>query len=253
MPTDEFIIRLFVMIDEELGDVKKHSQAKLYPSEVVTLQILFSLKGGYYRAFYRWILYNHRKLFPNAPHYSRLLRLFKAHASLCTRFLAALTTLCIIDTFGIELLHPRREGRSEAPLGRKGTSNGRWIIGVKLALLINQRGEVVDWCWDTANEHDNTFRDLALEYKDEAVAFSDLGFRKQGVLPENFHYCHKNEWNDRYLVERVLSWMTQKFGAKDMHHRVDEYLEARLHALVAGFNIVLKMSEYSYSLTWFEL
>jgi hypothetical protein len=193
MPTDEFIIRLFVMIDEELGDVKKHSQAKLYPSEVVTLQILFSLKGGYYRAFYRWILYNHRKLFPNAPHYSRLLRLFKAHASLCTRFLAALTTLCIIDTFGIELLHPRREGRSEAPLGRKGTSNGRWIIGVKLALLINQRGEVVDWCWDTANEHDNTFRDLALEYKDEAVAFSDLGFRKQGVLSENFHYCHKNE------------------------------------------------------------
>ncbi len=62
MPTDELIIGVFVMIDTTLGDVKKHAQAKLYPSEVVTLMVLFSAKGGHYRAFYRWILYNYRKL-----------------------------------------------------------------------------------------------------------------------------------------------------------------------------------------------
>ena len=52
-----------------------------------------------------------------------------------------------IDTYGIELIHPRREGRSDRQLGRKGKSNGRRIVGAKWAVLINQRGEIVDWSW----------------------------------------------------------------------------------------------------------
>jgi hypothetical protein len=33
----------------------KHSQARLYLSEWVTIGILFVLKDGYFRAFYRWL------------------------------------------------------------------------------------------------------------------------------------------------------------------------------------------------------
>jgi len=152
------------------------------------------------------------------------------------------------DTYGIELIHPRREGRSPRQLGRKGLSNGRWIIGVKWAILINQRGEIVDWLWDTANEHDNIFRELAIAYKGETIAFSDLGFRKQECDPENFHYCQKGEWNDRYLIETILSWMTEKFHAKHMYHRADKYLEMRLGALADAFNILFKMNKYQYSM-----
>lgn len=253
MPTDELIIGVFCMIDAELADVKKHPQAKLYPSEVITLMVVFSAKGGHYRAFYRWILFNYRTLFPNAPHYTRLLRLFRTHAHLCDRFLAAVSTMSIVDTYGIELIHPRREGRSEAQLGRKGKSNGRWIVGIKWAVLINQRGEIIDWCWDTANEHDNTFRKLVTAYNDKTSGFSDRGFRKRDTAPENFRYCAKGEWNDRYLIECVFRWMSDKFDAKQLYHRVDEYLEARLRSLAAAFNILLKMSDYSYSMTWFEL
>jgi hypothetical protein len=253
MPTDDLIIGLLCIIDAELGPVKKHSQAKLYPCEVVTLMLLFAAKGGRYRAFYRWVLYNHRRWFPNAPHYTRLLRLFRTHAHYCDQFLGSVSTMSIIDTYGIELIHPRREGRSDEQLGRKGVSNGRWIVGVKWAILINQRGEIVDWCWDTANEHDNTFRELALAYKDGTIAFSDLGFRKQGADAENFHYCARGEWNDRYLIETVLSWMTEKFHLKHVYHRIDEYVEMRLRAVAAVFNILLKMGNYSYTMTWFEL
>ncbi len=98
MPTDEVIIGVFCSIDEALGPVKKHAQANLHPSEVVTLMVVFSAKGGQYRAFYRWIVYNDRNLFPNARHYSRLLRLFRTHAHFCDRFLAHLSILSIIDT-----------------------------------------------------------------------------------------------------------------------------------------------------------
>ncbi len=45
MTTRDFIIELFYRIDEQLKNVEKHPQAKLYPSEVVTIAFLFCLKG----------------------------------------------------------------------------------------------------------------------------------------------------------------------------------------------------------------
>ena len=45
MTTEDFIIKLFCRVDEQMLDASKHSQAKLYPSEVVTLALLFALKG----------------------------------------------------------------------------------------------------------------------------------------------------------------------------------------------------------------
>lgn len=55
MTTEGFIIELFCWVDDPMGPVEKHPQAKLDPSEVVTIGLLFALKGGYFRAFYRWL------------------------------------------------------------------------------------------------------------------------------------------------------------------------------------------------------
>jgi hypothetical protein len=55
MTTQDFIMALFYAVDQEMLDVSKHPEAKLYPSEVVTLAVLFALKGGGMRAFYRWL------------------------------------------------------------------------------------------------------------------------------------------------------------------------------------------------------
>ena len=49
----DFIIELFCRVDDQMKDVSKHSQAKMHPSELVPLGILFALKGGGSRAFYR--------------------------------------------------------------------------------------------------------------------------------------------------------------------------------------------------------
>ena len=45
MTTEDFIIELFVGVDDAMKGIRKESQANLYPSEVVTLGILLSLKG----------------------------------------------------------------------------------------------------------------------------------------------------------------------------------------------------------------
>ena len=43
MTTEDFITALFYRVDNRLKGVAKHSQAKLYPSEVVTIALLFAL------------------------------------------------------------------------------------------------------------------------------------------------------------------------------------------------------------------
>src|SRR5262245_5095569 len=86
MTTPDFIIALFYAVDQEMLEVPKHPDAKLYPSEVVTLALLFAIKGGGTRAFYRWLTRDYLSLFPQVPERTRLARLFKTHTAWTRRF-----------------------------------------------------------------------------------------------------------------------------------------------------------------------
>jgi hypothetical protein len=57
---------------------QKVPQAKLYPSEVVTMGILFALKGGHFRAFCRWLKRDYDALFGGLPDRTPLLRQLRA-------------------------------------------------------------------------------------------------------------------------------------------------------------------------------
>src|SRR5499433_1030578 len=130
--TIELITALCCQVDDQLAGLPKHPEARLWPSEVVTLGLLHALKGGGNRPFYRWLTRDYRPLFPHLPERTRLFRLLKTHHNWTQVFLAAPTVLGVIDTYGIELIHPIREGRSPQQIGRKGLSNHRWIVGGKL-------------------------------------------------------------------------------------------------------------------------
>jgi hypothetical protein len=153
-----FITTLFCQVDDHLPEIPKHPNASLWPSEAVTLGLLHALTGVGNRAFYRWLMRDYRALFPHVPERPRLFRLFRTHQDWTQAFLAAPTVLGVIDTYGIELIHPMREGRSPQQSGRKGLSNHRWIVGGKLCLLLNQWGLIVAWECATANVVDNTFQ-----------------------------------------------------------------------------------------------
>jgi hypothetical protein len=51
MSTDDCIIGLYIRVDESMRDEAKHPQASLHPSEIVTLGLLFALKGSGQRPF----------------------------------------------------------------------------------------------------------------------------------------------------------------------------------------------------------
>ena len=112
MATEDFLIWLFCLVDDRLGYQRKHPQAQLWPSELVTIGLLFALKGCSFRSFYRWLARDNADLFGGLPERTRLLRALRAQQHQTGRFLADPTFFTVIDTYGIELLHPWRYGRS---------------------------------------------------------------------------------------------------------------------------------------------
>ena len=164
MSDEDFITELFCRVDDAMKEVRKHSQAEMYPSEVVTLAILFALKGVGNRAFYRWVKKNWLKFFPRLAERTRLFRLFATHTEWSERFMAEPSMLAVADSYGIELIHPRREGRSEAQIGKKGLSNTRWIAGGKLAFVLKHLGRIIAWDCGTTNVHDSTFQPLVAQF-----------------------------------------------------------------------------------------
>lgn len=241
MTTVDFITELFCPIDDKLDDNQKHSQAKLYPSEVVTLALLYALSGKGQRAFWRWLVRDYRPLFPKLPHRTRLFRLFNTHRHYVDLFLAEPSVLGVIDSYGIEFIHPIREGRSAKQIGKKGKSNKRWIVGGKLCFVLNHLGLIVAWSCDTANVYDGSaFQALVDQFKDQMIIFADMAFEKVDWHPDNLRLCQRGEWNVRMLVETVLSMLTYICDFKRSRHKVWTYFETKLGFTMALFNILVQ-------------
>jgi hypothetical protein len=238
--TIEFITALFCQVDDHLAGLPKHPEAHLWPSEVITLGLLHALKGVGNRAFYRWLTRDYRALFPRLPERTCLFRLFQTHQDWTQVFWASPTVLGVIDTYGIELIHPIREGRSPQQIGRKGVSNHRWIVGGKLCLLLNQWGLIVGWACATANVADNTFQWLIRQFEERMIVLSDTAFHAAEGDPTNLKLCHRGEWEDRILVETVLSMLTLVCHFKKVMHRVWTYFHARLAFTMAAFNVLVQ-------------
>ncbi len=240
MTTEDFITELFCQVDDRTQELIKHPQANLWPSEVMTIGLLHAIKGTGNRAFYRWLNQNHRDMFPGLPHRTRLFRLLRRHQDWCNSFLAKPSLLGVIDSYGIELIHPVREGRSDQQIGKKGKSNHRWIVGGKLCLVLNHLGLVSAWDCDTANVHDTSFQPLIQRFEDQMVILGDMGFHAREGDPSNLKLCERGEWNERMMVETVFSMLTLVWHFKKVMHRVWDYFRARLGFTMAAFNLLVQ-------------
>jgi hypothetical protein len=238
MTNEDFITDLFCRVDDHMKNVPNHSQASLCPSELVTIGILHAVKGVGTQAFYRWLSGNFKGCFPNLPERPRLFRRLRNRWRWALMFLAKPSLLGIIDTYGIELIHPVREGRNPEQWAAKGVSNHRWIVGGKLCLSLNHLGQIVGWVWAPANAHDSWFQPLVEVFKGRSVIFSDTGFHSQAGDPPNLKVCKRGEWNQRMLIETVHSMMTVVCHTKKMRHLAKDYFQSHLAYLVVAFNVL---------------
>jgi hypothetical protein len=245
LATEDLITELFVRVDATMAAIQKDPRCHLWPGEIVTIGLLFSIKGVGCRAFDRWLRRDWIKLFPHLPERTRLFRLLAAHQQWTNCFLARPSFFGVIDGFGIELIHPCREGRSPRQIGRKGLSNHRWINGGKLGVLLNGQGLVVAWDAATANVYEGkAFRHLIEQFDGQMVILGDNGFHNSpdsGGDPPNLKICKRKTWSERIVVETMLSMLTTVCHFKKVSHRVWQYFVARLGYTMAAFNVLVQL------------
>ena len=242
MTTEDIIIQIFCCVDDQMRDVKKVAQADLYPSEVVTIGILFALKGGRFRAFCRWLKRDYAALFGGLPDRTTLQRQLCTQQHHADRLLAEASLLNVVDSFPVELLFPIRAGRSPHQLGKKSRDKGRWSIGIKVCWVLNRLGQVVGWHWLTMNRSDQDFLPLVTLLAEDGIVLADLGFRCKAGEPDNLKLCVKGTWNDRMMIETTFSLLTVVCQAKKMFHRTVAHLEARLAYTAAMFNVLTRLA-----------
>ena len=206
---------------------------------MVTIGILFALKGGRFRAFYRWLKRDYDGLFGGLPERTARQRQLKRHEHQADGLLAEPSLLNVIDSFPIELLFPIRQGRSAQQIGTKNRDKGRWSIGVKLCWILNRLGQVVGWHCLPMNHSDQDFLPLVDLLLADGLVLADLGFRGKGGIPDNLKLCLKGTWNDRMLIETTFSLLTVVCRAKQMFHRTAHHLQARLAYTAAMFNVLI--------------
>lgn len=110
------------------GKDGKTSPSQTVSSELVTIVIVFALKGGHFRAFYRWLKPDYDDLFVRLLGPTRLQRNLAANKAKLDLFLVQASLFSVMDSYPVELLFPIRAGRSQRQLGKKSLDKGRWMI-----------------------------------------------------------------------------------------------------------------------------
>jgi hypothetical protein len=72
------------------------------------------------------------------------------------------------------------------------------------------------------------------------IVLSDTGFHAAEGDPTNLKLCQRGEWEDRMLVETVLSMLTVVCHVKKVMHRGWAYFQARLAFTMAAFNVLVQ-------------
>jgi Transposase DDE domain len=238
---ESIIIGIYCAISDTLGvDDVRHPLSLLYRSEILLIGVLWALKGGSFKSFHRWLS---RRDWVEVPERTRLQKLLKTHGRRCTEFLAPPTFFNVMDTFGIEVIRPIREGRSaqSAAVSAKGKSGHRWIIGRKICVRINEDGEIVSFDDDTANMCDQKFNHLA----DDAhtITLADSGFRCAAGIPATMKICARGQWNERMTVETLFSLWERICNAKRFFVRSVAAFKTRIAYLVAFTNIAIRINK----------
>ena len=72
------------------------------------------------------------------------------------------------------------------------------------------------------------------------IVLSDTAFHAAEGDPANLKLCQRGEWQDRMLVETVLSMLTVVCHFTHVMHRGWEYFQARLAFTMAAFNVLVQ-------------
>ena len=130
---------------------QRNRKGKLSLSEMLFIMVFFHISG--FRCFKLFYLYgvcqHYRDLFGELPSYGRFValqpRLFMPLCMLLHHFSGEKTGVYIADSSHLPVCHNRRINRNRTfkDLAKRGRSTMGWFYGMKLHVVINNKGEII--------------------------------------------------------------------------------------------------------------
>ena len=175
---------------------QRNRKSTLSDSEVITILILFH--SGHYRDLKHYYI-NHVKKhmkseFPQTVSYSRFVELQKKVVVKLSIFLKMFclgkcTGISYIDSTPIRVCHIKREKQHKVFKGfaQKGQCSLGWFYGFKLHLIINDKGEILDFIITPGNiDNRKPLSDMNLHKRIFGKLFGDKGYISKDLFEQLF-------------------------------------------------------------------
>ena len=175
---------------------QRNHKSTLSDSEVMTILILFH--SGHYRDLKHYYINhvkNHMKSeFPETVSYNRFVELQKKVVVKLAIFLKMFclgkcTGISYIDSTPIRVCHIKREKQHKVfkGLAQKGQCSLGWFYGFKLHLIINDKGEILDFIITPGNIDDRKpLSDMNLHKRIFGKLFGDKGYISKDLFEKLF-------------------------------------------------------------------
>jgi len=224
-------------IESDNSVKRRNRKSKMSDSEVITIMVLFHLKG--YRCLKHFYI-NHLKQymqseFPETVSYNRFVELQSKSVLpmvifLQTCCLGKCSGISFLDSTVLKACHYKREKQNKVFKGiaAKGRGTMGWFFGFKLHIIINERGEIIDFLITQGNIDDRQpLKDKTFHNKVFGKIFADRGYIGKDLFEKLFV-------DGIHLVTKIKKNMKNA-----LMHIYDKIL-LRKRAVVESVNDILK-------------
>lgn len=224
-------------IDDGSGKKRRNRAFKMSDSEVITIMVLFHQKG--YRCLKHFYLNHVRRHmqsdFPNTVSYNRFVELQQKAIVPMVLFLqmcclGQCSGISFMDSTLIKVCHSKREKQNRVFKGiaEKGRGSMGWFFGFKLHIIINERGQIIDFLITKGNVDDRQpLKDKTFHDKVFGKIFADRGYIGKDLFEQLFV-------DGIHLVTKI-----KKNMKNTLMHLYDKIL-LRKRAVVESVNDILK-------------
>lgn len=225
------------ILTENTSKKSRNRKFKMSDSEVITILIFFHL--GQFRNFkHFYINYVQKHMqndFPSTVSYNRFTELQQKVLMPMTVFLQVCclgkcTGISFIDSTPIRVCHIRREKQHKVfkGLAQKGKCSMGWFFGFKLHIVINDKGEILDFLFTHGNVDDREpLKNKDFHDKIFGKLIADKGYISQSLFEQLFI-------DDIHLITKL------KKNMKNSLILMSDHILLRKRALVETVNDELK-------------
>lgn len=181
---------------QESSKRKRNRKFTLSESEVMTILILFHVSSvKNLKAFYKDYVQKYmQKDFPHTVSYNRFVELEKKVSIPLAIFvkmmcLGKCTGISFIDSTPLRSCHIKREKQHKTfkDIAQKGQCSLGWFYGFKLHLIINDKGEVLDFILTPGNVDDrDPLKSMDLHKRIFGKLFGDKGYISKNLFEQLF-------------------------------------------------------------------